>query len=269
MKKIIFTFAIIFLLQNKAFPQIEMHLTVPIGASFIYPYTDGTKFYQTEPYYIDHNVYSTSAYYTTAFNTGALMQIGHRFDLKYETGVTSISLLADIGYSYEIFNALYFEDNLPKKYINQDVTVFHTLNLGIIPKINFYFPSLKIPFSIGLGGGVKIPLSGTRWLTEFSGKLTTENLSYKDIKETFLYPFMPYIKLTADTYFYVSKQIALTVGLYMLYNFGMQYDTDKLNAEGSSELHPDDPLELTEYGYTSFDIGVTFGISFGRANPKQ
>jgi len=262
MKKIILTFTLAFLIQTKAFTQIEMSLTVPIGMSFFYPYAEGTKFYQTQPYLI----YYGSIYDGINYNVGVLMQVGHRFDLKNETGVTSISLLADIGYSQEIFGVLYY--NSAKNYITAEATSLHTLNLGIIPKVNFYFPKMKIPFSVGFGGGVKIPLSGTRYLLENSDKKITEDLSYIDIKETFLHPFIPYVKLTIDTYYYVSDNIALTVGLYTSYNFGMKYDTEKLNAEGSSALYPNNPLELTVYGYTSYDIGFTFGISFGRPNPK-
>ena len=46
---------------------------------------------------------------------------------------------------------------------------------------------------------------------------------------------MPYVKLTYDTYFYVSKKVALIFGAYMSYDFGMKYDTEKLNADASSE----------------------------------
>ena len=265
MKKIAFTFAIIFLLQNKAFPNFEMSLTVPIGATLLYPYTDGTKLMQTKPYFINYRSPDDD---TTSYNVGVLMQVGHRFDLKYETGVTSISLLADIGYFQELIGMIYTYGISGEDYVYIESTKFHTLNLGIIPKVNLYFPKMKIPLSIGFGGGVKIPLSGTRHLLKNSGEEIIENMSYKDIKETFVHPFMPYIKLTVDTYYYVSDSIALTVGLYTSYNFGMKYDTEKLNAEGSSDYYPSSTLELTEYGYTSYDIGFTFGISFGRPDPK-
>ena len=81
---------------------------------------------------------------------------------------------------------------------------------------------------------------------------------------------MPYVKLTYDTYFYVSKKVSLTIGAYMSYNFGMQYDTEKINADADLPPSIFDPnqVNLTEYGYTSFDIGLTFGISFGRPDPR-
>ena len=264
-KRIIFTLAIIFILQSKAFTQFEMHLTVPIGATLLYPYTEGTKFMQTKPYFINYRSPDDD---TTSYNVGVLMQVGHRFDLKYETGVTSISLLADIGYFQELIGMIYTYGISGEDYVYVESTKFQTLNLGIIPKVNLYFPKMKIPLSIGFGGGVKIPLSGTRYLLKNSGEEIIEDLSYQDIKEIFLHPFMPYVKLTVDTYYYVSDSIALTIGLYGSYNFGMKYDIEKLNAEGSSEDFPLQPLELTEYGYSSFDIGLTFGISFGRPNPK-
>ena len=84
------------------------------------------------------------------------------------------------------------------------------------------------------------------------------------IKKTFKDPFVPYIKLTVDTYFYVSESVALTVGVYTSYNFGMEYETDKLNAESSTTAYP---LKLKKYGYSSFDIGIALGTYFGRPNP--
>ena len=193
MKKIILTFAIIFLLQSKAFPNFEMNLTVPIGATLLYPYTDGTKFMQTKPYFINYRSPDDD---TTSYNVGVLMQVGHRFDLKYKTGVTSISLLADIGYFQELIGMIYTYGISGEDYVYIESTKFQTLNLGLIPKLNFWLPNMKIPFSVGFGGGVKIPFSGTRYIATVERDEFEEDLSYQDIKKTFEYPFIPYIKLT-------------------------------------------------------------------------
>jgi len=267
-KKIALIFTLALMMQAKAFPEFEVSFTVPLGASFINTSLEGNTFIQRKPYLINYEDLMGAL----TFNTGVLMQIGNNFDLKNETGLTSISLLADIGYSFEeigvIYEKSYYFSN--EDYVVYDSTSFHTLNLGIIPKLHFYLPSAKFPFSVGFGGGVKIPLSGKRYLTKESGNQVQEDLSYLDIKEIFIYPFMPYVKLTYDTYFYVSKSVALTLGAYMSYNFGMEYDTDKINTDAAPPPGTiyGQQVNLTEYGYSSFDIGITFGISFGRPDPR-
>jgi len=272
-KKIIFTFAIIFILQNKAFTQFEINLSIPIGVSVLFPYAEGAtskSMVQMKPYQIDYRNIEPAF----NINTGVLMQIGGSFDLGNETGITSISLLADMGYYLETFGAVFGETDFPAA-VQKNIIFLHTLNLGIMPKINIYIPN-AIPLSIGLGGGVKIPFSGTRHITMHprEGNDIEEKMSYQDIKETFEYPFIPYIKFTMDNYFYVSESVALIFGLYMSYDFPMKYNVDKINSEnapdGQVTVLPigHDRLKLTEYGSSSFDIGVTFGVSFGRPDPK-
>jgi len=268
-KKIVLTFAIIFILQNKAFPEFEINLTIPLGVRLILPYAEGPAMSQLRPYQIDY----TGIEPIPALSFDVLMQIGNSFDLKNEVGLTSISLLANIGYSLESsgatfkdMNASFVTDRVYSKLI-----LLNTINLGIIPKLNFWFPNMKIPFSVGFGGGVKIPFSGKKYLNKVSGQDIEEDLSYQDMRLTFINPIIPYIKLTYDTYFYMSDSVAFTFGTYMAYNFGMQYDTYKINADGSvppttNAFHT--RFELTEYGYSSFDIGITLGVYFGRENPK-
>ena len=102
MKKIILIFTLALVIQTKAFTQFEMNITVPFGASFILPYADGADdgMVQLKPYNIDYRNIETAI----NLNIGVLMQIGGSFDLSNETGVTSISLLADIGYYLKSFD---------------------------------------------------------------------------------------------------------------------------------------------------------------------
>ena len=270
MKKIILTFAIIFMLQSKAFPNFEMNLILPIGMSYIFANAEGSKLEQYLPYAIDYDSMNKQSF---GVNAGALMQIGTRFDLKNKTGLTSVSVLTEIGYSLELLGATFKNTataNIDRNsYVTKDMTEFHTLNLGIIPKLNFWFPSIKIPFSVGFGGGVKIPFSGTRYIATVEREEFEEDLSYQDIKKTFEYPFIPYIKLTYDVYFYPNDKLAFTVGSYLSYDFGMKYDVSKLNLKDPHE-NPviSRVLKLTEYGYSSLTIGISFGVSFGRPDPR-
>ena len=270
MKKIVLTFALALVMQVKAFPNFEMNLILPIGMSYIFANVEGSKLEQYLPYAIDYGSMNKQSF---GVNAGVLMQIGTRFDLKKETGLTSISLLTEIGYSLESLGATFKNTatvNIDhNSYVTKDMTEFHTFNLGIIPKLNFWLPNMKIPFSVGFGGGVKIPFSGTRYITKVQGDEIEEDLSYQDIKKTFEYPFIPYIKLTYDAYFYPSESVAFTLGSYLSYDFGMKYDVSKLNLKDPHE-NPviSRVLKLTEYGYSSLTIGISFGVSFGRPDPR-
>ena len=267
MKKIIFTFAIIFLLQTKAFPEFEMNLAVPFGLSFIFPHAEGQagQMIQSKPHRIDYR----DIKHIFLPHVGVLMQIGNNFDLKNKTGVTSISLLADLGYYLQPFGAAFKNTDGYNANVTEEAIFFNTLDFGTIIKINIYLPNMpkQIPFSIGFGGGLKIPFNATKYTCLYSnGEEVKETMSYEDIKETFEQHLIPYIKLTYDTYYYVSDSIALTIGANMSYNFGMKYNTDKLNANGSTISTT---LNLEKYAYSSsLDIGFTFGISFGRQNPR-
>jgi len=272
MKKIVLIFSLVLVMQNKAFPQFEMNITVPLGMSYTFPYAEGTQIIKYFPDSTDYN----SIKQALGVNAGVLVQMGTRFDLKKEVGLTSISVLAEIGYSLESLGATFgnitiFDrfDRFDENYVIRDITLLHTLNLGLIPKLNFWLPSMKIPFSVGLGGGVKIPFSGTRYITRLGERDIEEDLSYQDIKKTFEYPFIPYIKVTYDIYFNISESVALTLGSYLSYDFGMKYDVDQLNTKQDPNLAPIfGALELTEYGYSSLTIGISFGISFGRPDPR-
>ena len=253
------------MIQAKAYPEFEVSLTAPIGVNFIFPYASGEtgKVIQEKHHSIDYSDIENSF----LPNLGLLMQIGGSFDLKNETGITSISLLADLGYYLQSFGSTFenrYDDNLG---ITEEAIFFDTLDLGTTIKINIEMPNMsrQKPFSVGLGGGVRIPFSATKYTLLPNGEKIKEELSHLDIKEIFKNAYMPYIKLTVDTYFYVSESFALTVGLYTSYSFGIQYDIDKLNAINSTTAYP---LKLTKYGYSSYDIGISLGAYFGRPNPK-
>jgi len=267
MKKIVLMFTLALIMQAKVYPEFEINFTVPMGVGFVLPNVEGTQLKQDFPHSINYEHLDENG---VGISTGVFMQIGNNFKIKNKVGLTSISLLADIGYSLEAFLILFDEPYYSyNNNVIEDMTLLNTINLGVIPKLNFYLPNLKIPFSVGLGGGVKIPFSGKRYLSMSSGKYIYEDLKYQDIRKSFEYPFIPYIKLTYDTYFYVSKKVAFTFGSYISYDFGMQYDTDKLNADSTPPLHwMSKKLELTEYSYSSLTIGFSFGISFGKSDPR-
>ena len=73
-------------------------------------------------------------------------------------------------------------------------------------------------------------------------------------------PIMPYIKLNLEKSFYMSELWAFKIGANMIYNFGMEFDLDKLKSD------------TNKYGYEKFKFStlvneVLFGFCFGR--PKK
>ena len=70
-------------------------------------------------------------------------------------------------------------------------------------------------------------------------------------------PIMPYIKLNVEKSFYMSELWAFKIGANLLYNFGMEYDMQKLKS-GSYKYRYD------KYKFSSLVFEVFFGFGFGR-----
>ena len=89
-------------------------------------------------------------------------------------------------------------------------------------------------FFIGIGGGVKILVSGSEKTqkydeekNQFSDSETGYN--YNTIKNKFKNPFIPYVKATFDYLFLFSDETALGIGLYAGYDFGPQIKDDRFS----------------------------------------
>lgn len=248
MKKIIMI--LMFIVSSVAFPTFEIGIQVPIGISIGIPNVDiinkewATPLYNTIEANIDYEI-------------AVLMQIGCNYKLSNNV-LKSISVLLDLGYYRHPISTMY--DNN----VNESI-YFNSINIGIIPKLHFD------RISIGIGGGVMVPIDATVYNSNGdSHALVLRNdgkkYTYLQMKRIFKYPFMPYIKLTAEGYFYITKKSAFSVGSYILYNFGMEYELDKLNP--NEYISSTDP-KFKKYSFSSVDIGVVLGFSFGRDNPKK
>ena len=53
-------------------------------------------------------------------------------------------------------------------------------------------------------------------------------------------PAMPYVKLNLEKNYYISELWAFKIGANLLYNFGMEFDMDKLKSD------------TTTYGYNKY-----------------
>lgn len=173
-------------------------------------------------------------------NSGITAQLG--YGSYFENGL-GFSILGEIGYAFNQF-ANYF----PNRGFKESVTTsLHSLQLGLLPKFNIN------NFSIGLGGGVKIPFSG--YILTYNEYSSSEyNYHYKDItfahiRDTYDKMFViPYIKLTFDFYTpefdYETGELSDSsdagIGLYLGYDFG--------------------PKGKNNVGSDSFTIGAQFSF---------
>lgn len=186
------------------------------------------------------------------FDGTGLFQIGYMRQVKEGFG---ISYLLELGYnfsSYAIsgkpdFNRIISDmlgvGNLG---IPNDISItldftFYNIQIGLFPKFNFG------NFSIGIGGGIKIPVIGEMSVTATSINVKeTKKLSRVDIADSFNPPIFGYVKTSLAYSFYLTDKVALDVGLYLSYDI-MQF----INEGGKDE-----------YGGT-LNTGIIFGVKFG------
>lgn len=189
----------------------------------------------------------------------ATFQFGYAFQVKDNF---AISFLGEFGYgmsSYaisgkmnagamleDIFVSMFgssfkglFNDITNDISISMDNT-FDIIQIGLFPKLNFG------AFAIGIGGGVKIPISCESIVT-IAGEESKTKLTRSDIVDMFSPPIFGYVKTSFDYSFYITEKIAFKVGLYLGYNI-MKFKA----SEG----------EKDEYGGT-FNVGLELGWRFG------
>ena len=198
------------------------------------------------------------------FDGTGLFQIGYMRQVKEGFG---ISYLLELGYnfsSYTIsgkpdFNSI-VSDALNEMFginINpnqagmpNDISValdftFYNIQVGLFPKFNFG------NFSIGIGGGIKVPISGELTTTINVAAIdyereNTQKLNRTDIADMFNPPIFGYVKTSLAYSYYLTDKIALDFGLYLSYDI-MQF----INEGGKDE-----------YGGT-LNAGIVFGLKFG------
>lgn len=182
------------------------------------------------------------------FDAGVNAQLGYMFAF----GKFGLSILADIGYSYDSFKySLYHSVSAfggSEEYNIENSLYLHSLQIGIIPKLNFG------AFSLGIGGGVKIPISGTResktikTINILGDSIKSEyNIKTDYKKSDYLSSVIGYFKFTFDYSFFFTSKLAFNLGAYFAYDIGLPYKAANLNET---------------YRVDSFDIGVQIGLRF-------
>ncbi len=189
------------------------------------------------------------------FDGTGLFQIGYMRQVKEGFG---ISYLLELGYNFSsytisgkpdfnpIINNIFGLGNIIGNIFPNDISValdftFYNIQIGLFPKFNFR------NFSIGIGGGIKIPVIGEMSVTATAFNIEeTRKLSRVDMADFFNPPIFGYVKTSLAYSFYLTDKVALDVGLYLSYDI-MQF----INEGGKDE-----------YGGT-LNTGIIFGVKFG------
>ena len=129
-------------------------------------------------------------------------------------------------------------------------SMFNSFQLGLLPKFNIGFGG-RHGLAIGIGGGVKIPISGNYTLnlklngTNPDGSVLTQlDLKREDIISMFNPALIGYIKASIDYYLFFTDSIAMEFGLYLGGDFAPKQKDTKI-------------------GLDAFDIGLQLGFRFG------
>lgn len=186
---------------------------------------------------------------TGLFQIGYMRQVKEGFGISYllELGINSGSYTISGKPDFNpIINDIFGLGNIIGNIFPNDMSValdftFYNIQIGLFPKFNFG------NFSIGIGGGIKIPVIGEMSVTATAINVEeTQKLSRTDIVDIFNPPIFGYVKTSLAYSFYLTDKIALDVGLYLSYDI-MQF----INEGGKDE-----------YGGT-LNTGIIFGVKFG------
>ena len=176
------------------------------------------------------------------FDTAITAQIGYMFQVKDGFG---ISLLGELGYAFDYYNME--TDTAIKMGVS---SMFNSFQLGLLPKFNIGFGG-RHGLAIGIGGGVKIPISGNYTLnlnlngTNPDGSALTQlDLKREDIISMYNPALIGYIKASIDYYLFFTDSIAMEFGLYLGGDFAPKQKDTKI-------------------GLDAFDIGLQLGFRFG------
>ena len=171
------------------------------------------------------------------FDIGVTAQLGYMFQVKDGFG---ISVLGELGYSHDTISGTYSKiEGGDGNSINwSGIKAIYTLEqfqIGLLPKFNIG------AFSIGIGGGVKIPISAKERV-KIDSLGIDEKSKFKPADAV-----QGYIKLTFDYSIFFGSKMALNIGAYLGYDFGLAQKNAIDNEYNSVD---------------SFDLGLQLGLRF-------
>ena len=253
LKKIIFTAVLAAALSTSAFAAsgFEFILNVPLGMSIGGQGIDHIAQYNGKEVYgasfKDDNI--------LGFTTGVEAQVGYMFQVVNNFG---ISLLGEVGYRFDTRTANYtymsgtnnFYKEGDKLRENPITSSAHSFKIGLFPKFNIK------AFSIGIGGGIIIPVSGSIVYKGDDGQVGDNSKAQFDKSKL---PVGFYFKLSLDYSIFFTETSALNFGLYATFT-----------GVGTLKIPDNNPLnnytEADVYYYRPFlgvDVGAQIGYRFG------
>ncbi|MEI0539393.1 hypothetical protein R4K48_09765 [Brachyspira pulli] len=248
LKYFLFVNIFIITITYSAFASLEINFNGHYGIAFPFNSIKVNDNYKNTIYdSVDGNL---------GFEGTLLFQIGNYFKLfenDYTSIIKGVSLFGDIGFSVNALMSDYKENS--KKYT--EMLGFYSMMVGATVKLNFS------KMSVGLGTGIIAPLYAMVASSKYGGVITApddlNNWNVNDMRNLFKAPIMPYIKLTVEGFLYLVPNFAITIGGYMMYNFGMQYKTDVINNNLGNNIY-------NKYNFSDLSIGLVLGISLGRSD---
>ena len=178
------------------------------------------------------------------FDAGVTAQLGYMFQVKSGFG---ISVLGELGYAHTTRALTQKYEELGTKISIYAAYIMDSFQIGLLPKFNIG------AFAIGIGGGVKLPVSfqlsskskiGNQIIEE--GK---EKIYMKVFRDNYSPAVIGYIKGTFDYSIFFTNKLAFNIGLYLGY--------DMLKTKAIPEIGEKYEIEGV------FDIGVELGLKFG------
>ncbi|MEI0557127.1 hypothetical protein [Brachyspira intermedia] len=154
----------------------------------------------------------------------------------------STAFLLDIGYSKDRYEIKYTVNG---KRVLENYN-FGSFSIGLFPRLNIGF------FSIGFGGGIKLPLSlkYTKEGDEFSKN--RYSLDFGDIQDAFTTSYIPYVKVSADFLIKINRKFMMSLGIYANYDFPINIDKNGIFKD----------FTINQDSLASFDIGFQVGMYF-------
>lgn len=179
------------------------------------------------------------------FDSGVTAQLGYMIGI----GKIGVSILGELGYSYDSYRYYYSEELVNFAKVKTTTSLYtHSFQIGLLPKINIG------QFAIGVGAGVKIPVSAYSTtkteasLGNWGGTINSgESKLNRDDIENYDRNVIPYLKVTFDYSFFFNNKMAFNIGAYLGGDFGLAYKN---------------PANDKYIGVNSFDIGLQLGFRF-------
>ena len=264
LKKLFFIVSIFIIFNISAFAKsgFEFILSVPLGGNYAYP----TKDMKVA---VDYVKYEMSGFF--GFDIGVISQLGYMFQIR--DGL-AVSALGEIGYARDKYQLEYYGYNFGS-YGGKFTISHNNIQIGLLPKLNIK------GFSIGIGGGIKIPVSLSYYDEETSytsvdysiaiveggegdGGYYQKFISKVNMDNKIIY----YAKITLDYSLFINDNIAFNIGLYFGYDFLPKYQILAFSYYTYSSMFPFEDDGKNYYvekakNYGTLNFGVQLGLRFG------